>query len=56
MARVENIDRENTHSLISAAKAMVPKGARSVSAMDESTGSCNKRFVSVGIPLAKGNR
>ena len=45
----------NTQALINTAEAMVAEG-KGLLAMDESTGTCNKRFASVGIPQTEENR
>src|SRR5664279_1043979 len=44
-----------TQALINTAKALVAEG-KGLLAMDESTGTCNKRFASVGIPQTEDNR
>jgi len=45
----------NTQALINTAEAMVAEG-KGLLAMDESTGTCNKRFASAGIPQTEENR
>ena len=45
----------NPQALINTAKAMVAEG-KGLLAMDESTGTCNKRFASAGIPQTEENR
>ena len=45
----------NTQALINTAKAMVAEG-KGLLAIDESTGTCNKRFASAGIPQTEENR
>jgi fructose-bisphosphate aldolase class I len=45
----------NTQALIDTARAMVAQG-KGLLAMDESTGTCNKRFASAGIPQTEEAR
>ena len=45
----------NPQALIITAKAMVAEG-KGLLAIDESTGTCNKRFASAGIPQTEENR
>jgi len=45
----------NPQALINTAQAMVAEG-KGLLAMDESTGTCNKRFASTGIPQTEENR
>ncbi len=45
----------NTQALITTAKAMVAEG-KGLLAIDESTGTCNKRFAGAGIPQTEENR
>ena len=45
----------NTQALINTAEAMVAEG-KGLLAMDESTGTCNNRFASAGIPQTEENR
>jgi fructose-bisphosphate aldolase class I len=45
----------NTQALIDTAKALVAEG-KGLLAMDESTGTCNKRFAGAGIPLTEEAR
>jgi fructose-bisphosphate aldolase, class I len=44
-----------TQELIATAKAMVAKG-KGILAMDESSGTCNKRFSALGIPTTEERR
>ena len=45
----------NTRALISTASALVADG-KGLLAMDESTGTCNRRFADAGIPQTEETR